>query len=125
MNLRSIANSIITSVNPNIKAIWRRSNGYVTGSDGKRAPAYIDTNVEIQTQALSANTLEFVQGLNIQGVMRLVYMYGNAQGIVKPDERGGDILIFPQTQGQPAQKWKIVTVVETWPDWSHVVVVLQ
>lgn len=125
MNLRKIANGVTRRVNPNTVALWRRSNGYGQLPDGKRIPAYIDTQVEIQPQALSADTLAFTQGLNIQGVMRSVYMYGNVQGIVKSDERGGDILIFPQAQGQPAQEWKVVTVIETWPEWSHVVAVLQ
>ena len=125
MNLRKMANSITRQVNPNIAAIWRQSNGYITGSDGKRVPSYIDTNIEIQPQALSADTLAFTQGLNIQGIMRSVYMYGNVQGVVKSDERGGDILVFAQVPGHPAQEWKVVTVIETWPDWAHVVVVLQ
>lgn len=125
MNLRKIANAYTRNVNPNISATWRKSTGYAVNSDGTCKPVYTDMSVEVQPQAVSGDALAFIEGLNIQGVMRSVYMYGNVQGVVRSDERGGDLLLFPQTPGDPVQTWKVVTVVETWPDWAHVIVVLQ
>lgn len=125
MNLRKIANAYTRNINPNIPAIWRKSIGYTVKEDGTQEPVYEDSTVEINPQAVSGDTLAFIEGLNIQGVMRSVYMYGNVQGVVRSDERGGDLLLFPQTPDKPIQTWKVVTVVETWPDWAHVIVVLQ
>lgn len=125
MNVFGIANAAVQIVNRNIPATWRRSEGYTIDEAGLQIPQYIDTDVSVQSQAVSGDSLAFTNGLDIQGVMRSVYMYGNVQGVVRSDERGGDLLIFPQTPRDPAQVWKIVTVVETWPDWAHVIAVLQ
>lgn len=120
-----IANAAIQAVNEDIPAIWRRSNGYLIDDAGIQIPQYIDTAIKVQSQAVSGDALAFTDGLDIQGVMRSVYMYGNVQGVVRSDERGGDLLMFPQIPGNPNQTWKVVTVVETWPGWAHVIVVLQ
>ena len=125
MDIFGMANSAIQIVNENIPATWRRSNGYLIDNAGIQIPQYIDTDIEVQSQAISGDMLAFTEGLNIQGVMRSVYMYGNVQGVVRSDERGGDLLLFPQTPGNPVQTWKVVSVVETWPDWAHVIAVLQ
>lgn len=125
MNVFGMANTAIQVVNRNIPATWRRSNGYLIDDDGIQIPQYLNTAVSVQVQAISGDALTFSEGLNIQGVMRSVYMFGNVQGVVRSDERGGDLLLFPQTPGDPVQTWKVVTVVETWPDWAHVIAVLQ
>ena len=59
------------------------------------------------------------------GVMRSVYMYGNAAGVVRADNIGGDILIFPEIPNGSNRNWLITQVVETWSDWCHVIVTLQ
>lgn len=120
-----IANAAIQAVNGNIPATWRRSNGYLIDDEGIQIPQYLDTDVFVQVQAVSGDALAFTDGLDIQGVMRSVYMYGNVQGVVRSDERGGDLLLFSQTPGEPVQTWKVVTVIETWPEWAHVIAVLQ
>lgn len=125
MDIFGIANSAIQAVNENINAVWRRSAGYLIDEAGLQEPQYIDESVDVQVQAVSGSSLKFVEGLNIQGVMRSVFMYGNVQGIVRSDERGGDLILFPQVPGDRVQAWKVVTVVETWADWAHVIVVLQ
>jgi hypothetical protein len=66
-----------------------------------------------------------MEGLNIQGVMRSVYLYGNIQGVVRVDQKGGDILQFPETTCGEIKNWKVVNVIETWEDWCHVIVTLQ
>lgn len=125
MNLRSIANQYTQTVNPNIDVTWQKSTGYTTSSSGNRVPTTTSTVVKGQVQAVSAETLRHIDGLNIEGLKRSVYLYGNAQGVVRPDAKGGDFLLFPQVPGAPVQTWKVVQVVETWPDWCHVIAVLQ
>jgi len=125
MNLRGIANKYIQVTNPNQEINWVQSNGYITDDAGKRTPKTITLTVQAQIQALSATDLKHIDGLNINGIMRSVYMYGNAAGVVRADQIGGDILVFPETPKGCNKNWLITQVMETWPDWCHVIVTLQ
>jgi hypothetical protein len=124
-NVRALANKYIQVTNPNQKINWIQSNGYVTDDAGKRTPKTITLTVDAQIQALSATDLKHIDGLNITGVMRSVYMYGNAAGVVRADQIGGDILVFPEVPGGCNKNWLINQVIETWSDWCHVIVTLQ
>lgn len=124
-NVRALANKYIQVTNPNQKINWIQSNGYVTDDAGKRTPKTITLTVDAQVQALSATDLKHIDGLNITGVMRSVYMYGNAAGVVRADQIGGDILVFPEVPGGCNKNWLINQVIETWSDWCHVIVTLQ
>ena len=125
MNLRSLANKYTQITNKNQQINWIQSTGYVTDSAGKRTPTTITLTVEAQIQALSASDLKQVDGLNITGVMRSVYLYGNAAGVVRVDQIGGDILVFPEIPGSTSRNWLVTQVVETWSDWCKVIVTLQ
>ena len=125
MNLRSLANKYTQITNKNQQINWIQSTGYVTDSAGKRTSTTITLTVEAQIQALSASDLKQVDGLNITGVMRSVYLYGNAAGVVRVDQIGGDILVFPEIPGSTSRNWLVTQVVETWSDWCHVIVTLQ
>jgi len=125
MNLRAIANRYIQVTNKNIQINWVQSNGYVTDDAGKRTPKTITLTVEAQVQALSSSDLKHIDGQNITNNMRSVYMYGSAVGVVRADQLGGDILVFPEVPGNCNRNWLITQVAETWPDWCHVIVTLQ
>lgn len=129
MNLHAAVRSIIPAVNPDIDATYRQSTGYTTAADGSRTPTYSDSTVRAQVQALSAGQLRHADQLNIQGVLRTVYVYGNPLGVERPTMRGGDLMLFPQVLGGPTLTWLVYTVNETWaPDaagWGCVGVVLQ
>lgn len=124
-NVRALANKYIQVTNKNQEINWVQSNGYVTDDAGKRTPKTITLTVDAQVQALSATDLKHIDGLNITGVMRSVYMYGNAAGVVRADQIGGDILVFPEVPGGCNKNWLINQVIETWSDWCHVIVTLQ
>lgn len=119
MNLHGIASSAIGTVNPHIRAEMLRSTGYATQADGSRTPTYETTRVMVQIQALSTDELKQVEGLNIQGVKNGVYLNGNWNGAVRVGRQGGDLLKFN------GQTWLAVTVLENWPDWTKLAVVLQ
>ena len=123
--MRGLANKYTRLTNNNIQVNWVQSTGYVTDSAGKRVPTTITLTVEAQVQALSTSDLKHIDGLNITGVMRTVYLYGNAAGVVRADQIGGDILRFPEVPNGTIRNWLITQVVETWPDWCHVIVTLQ
>lgn len=130
LNLHSTVRGAINSVNPDQLGTWRQNVGSTTASTGKRMPVYNDyANVPMQVQALSGRDLQHKDLQNIQGILRAVYMFGNAQGVVRPNAKGGDLLLFPQNLGGPVQTWLVAAVLETWtPDavgWCKVAVVLQ
>ena len=126
INVRGIANAAIQPVNQNISAFYSPSTGYTTNAAGKRASTYgASQTVQVQAQAASGSDLKHVENLNVQNVYRNVRMWGNTQGVVRPDAKGGDILQFPQIPGGAVQTWLVVAVLETWPEWCSVVACLQ
>lgn len=126
MNLHQLVRGPIGAVNPDLVAQFQRSNGYTAGAAAKRTPKYLPAvPVAIQVQPLSGTQIERLVAQNIQGVLHAVYLYGNAQGVVRPSQRGGDLLTFAYPPGAPASSWLIVQVYETWADWSKVAVCLQ
>lgn len=125
MNLHSLVRGAIISVNPDISATLLRSNGYTTDAAGKQTPTFLTFTGKIQVQGVSGKDLEHTDSLNIQGVLRTVYLRGNWAGVVHADQKGGDIMKFPQIPGAAVQDWRVVAIKETWPDWCSVIVCLQ
>jgi hypothetical protein len=122
MDLRGIANGVTSSVNPNEMVTLLRSTGYTIGAGAKQVPAYATpVTGSANVQALDSDDLKQLDGLNIQGVLRAIYLRGELAGVVRPDQKGGDII----QRGDPAQNWLIVKVLETWPNWTKAVIVLQ
>ncbi|MCG2596563.1 hypothetical protein [Achromobacter insuavis] len=120
MNLHGIAGPIIAAVNPMTLATIKYSDGYEIGPGRKQVPKYrVVPDVQAQVQPLSAGDLKHLEAQNIQGVQRSVYLYGDIQGVVRPAEKGGDLLVFG------GQVWLVTVVFETWPDWCKVGVTLQ
>lgn len=125
MNLHGIVRGAITSVNPDIGGQHLTSTGYTTDAGGLNTPLYSSAAVRLQVQGVKPSMLIHMDSLNIQGVLRQVHMYGNTAGIVRADGKGGDILNFPQAKGGAVYSWKVVSVLETFPDWCSLVVQLQ
>jgi hypothetical protein len=130
MNLHGIVRGAINSVNPDITGTWRESTGFAPNAEYTPVPTYTDhTGVTMQVQALSGKDLRHEAFLSIQGVKRSVYLYGNVQGVERPNAKGGDLLLFAENRGGANRVWLVVAVLETWtPDttgWCKVGVVLQ
>lgn len=126
MNLHGIVRGAITSVNPDVLCPYYKSIPYVQDATFKQVPQWAaPVDVPCQIQALKGRDLEHRELVNIQGLLRGVYMYGNTQGVDRSNLKGGDWLVFAQVPGGTLQGWKVVCVLETWPDWSKVAVVLQ
>lgn len=102
-----------------------RSTGFSTSEDFQQVPEYESTTVLANVQALSGSDLQHINGLNIQGTMRKVYLYGDVKAISRPDATGADLLVFPQDPDSSPQTWLVSQVMETWPDWCCVIVTLQ
>jgi len=62
-----------------------------------------------------------LDGLNIQGTVRAIYLRGTLAGVVRPNQTGGDIV----KRKNDAESWLVVKVLESWPDWTKAAIVLQ
>ena len=120
MDLRGLANGVTATVNPNKTVTVRRSTGYTIGAGRKQVPGYADpVTGPAQIQALAANDIKQLDGLNIQGTVRAIYLRGVLAGVVRPDGTGGDLV---EVDGQT---WLVVKVLEGWPTWTKAAIVLQ
>ena len=120
MDLRSLVNDVVQSVNDDEQVTLLQSDGYTIGSGGKRTPKYkTPVTVFAQIQALDGVDLKQIDGLNIQGTIRAIYISGELAGVIRPDQMGGDII---QRNGQD---WLIVKVLESWTNWTKAAMVLQ
>ena len=98
---------------------------------GKLIPSYsTTTGLVMQVQAVSGDELRHVDGLNIQGIYRAVYINGRIEGADRPGMKGGDLLMIPTglTATPPAMDtWLVKEVMEPWDaaGWCKALVVLQ
>lgn len=127
MNLHGIVAGAVGAVNPFIVATIRESDGYTIAGTGKQVPAYkTPVDVRVQVQALEWKEIQQLDAMNVQGERRAVYIQGsNWNGISRIDERGGDLLTFPEVPGGPARTWLVAVVLEKWPDWVKCACTLQ
>jgi len=124
LNLHSLVSGAIGSVNPHILGTYLASSGYVTGAPGKRTPSYAaPVSVRLQVQPLTYKDLVQVEGLNLNGTRRALYIYDRADGVVRSLLKGGDL--FEITTPPNAGTWLIALMLEQWPDWAKAAVTLQ
>jgi hypothetical protein len=124
MNLHAVVGPIISAVNQSTPVTVRISVGTVTNPDGSRTPAY-DSPCEIlaQIQALTTRDLRQMEGLNLQGEMRSIYVMGTLNGVVRVLLKGGDLVTFPD-----GTVWLVTLVPEPWSttaNWTKAVITLQ
>lgn len=125
INVRGIANSMTQSVNPNVDCERWQSTGSTTAVTGKRTPTYAKARITVQAQALSYSDLQQLDGLNIQGVRRAVYCSAQVMSVVRVQQVGGDLLVFPSGVFPEGTTWLAVHVLERWPTWCKVALTLQ
>ena len=121
MNLSDVVAGAVAAVNPRVLCQIRRSTGNTQAAGGKRVPTYADpVPVTAQIQSLTYNDLTAIDGLNIQGVKRAMYLDGDWAGLVRSDRRGGDLITTPD-----GRVWLVAMVLEHWDSWVKVAVTLQ
>ncbi len=131
MNLHGIVRGAINSVNADRPALYLKSTGNSINADFSQTPAYAPAvPVRVQIQPLGKEELRHIEKLNLQGVFRTVFMFGNTQGVVRVLAQGGDLLQFAPFQGQAAQNWKVVGPVDgpwnvEYGGWTKFLVQLQ
>lgn len=120
MDLRGIANAVSNAVNPNMIVTVQSSTGSTIGAGLKQVPTYAaGVTGPAQVQALDNSELRQIAGLNLQGVIRGIYLRGVLAGVIRPNSTGGDIITIG------SQVWLVVKVLETWPLWTKAVIVRQ
>ncbi len=111
------------------KVVVRTSTGYTQDGEGKQIPTYSDATATAQVQALSFKDLVQIEGLNLNGTRRAIYLQGDVDGVSRPQVSGGDLIVFPNDSNVPAHLlgtvWLVAQALETWPDWCKVAATLQ
>lgn len=128
INVRGIANAAIQAVNPNIPVTVKLPNGYTVDPITRRqVPAYITQNAQGQLQALDGDDLGQINGLNIQGTIRAMYLYGSLAGVIRPDGSSQSHVVFTSNEAGVVKEreWGVFKVLESWPDWCKVAIVYQ
>ena len=124
MNLHAVAGPIVGAVNPSIIGLYQASTGSTTAPNGTRSPGYADAvRVEIQMQMLTFKDLQQVDGMNLNGEKRAMYISGRWEGVSRPEARGGDLVTLPDSS-----VWLVSQVLENWATtdcWTKVAVVKQ
>ena len=121
MNLHGIVSGAIGSVNPFVAATVQNSTGSTTNPDGTRTPIYTTVSgVQVQVQALGYRDLQQINGLNLNGTRRKIYLNGALDGVVRSQMRGGDLITLPD-----GSVYLVALVLEQWPDWCSCAVTLQ
>lgn len=126
MNLHSLVRGVITTVNPDSDVQWFASTGNAVSDTGKQTPIYAG-GILLQGQIQPAPTamLSKYDYLQAQGKYYTVYFYGREQAINRVENKGGDLLLFPEVPEGTIRTWLIVQVPEQWPDWCCVLCCLQ
>ena len=111
MNLHAQVSGVIARVNPMQPVTIRRSNGSTQNADFTRVPTYSTTTTIAQIQALTADDLEQLDGLNVQGEKLAIYVNGNLEGVNRADGTGGDLVTLPDSS--------VFLVVKIDEDWNR------
>ena len=120
MNLRSIANSVTTSINPNIDAILRVNEGHTVNDAGKQIPSFTETSITVQPQSLSTQDLEHLNLMSQQGQFIYAYANGRISALRRSLGKGAEQIVFtPYGEDEPVA-WRVKQVIESYPDWVKV-----
>ena len=120
MDLNGLANPAVECVNPNIPVSIQASTGYTIGDGLKQIPSYAAAVSGFgQVQELSSSELKQTEGMNIQGVMRKLYLRSPLNAVIRPNSQGGDLVTIA------GQVWLVMKTLELWPTWCSALIVLQ
>lgn len=122
MNLRNIANSVITGINPNIKAKLIVNDGYEIDDYGNQIPKTEELEITIQTQSLSTQDLQHLNLVSQQGSFLYAYTDHFLFALRRPLQLGQDKLVFKPYGESNETEWLIKQVVESYSNWNKVLV---
>ena len=121
MNLHSIVSGAISVVNPPQSISVRVSTGNTVNADGSVSPSYAaPVKVTANVTALAYNDIIQADSLNIQGVRRKIYINGDIDGLVRAENKGGDLITLPD-----GTIWLVAMITEHWDSWTSAIITLQ
>jgi hypothetical protein len=82
-----------------------------------------DLIIPAQVQPITWRDLQQLEGLNLAGERRKVYLYGATDSVVRVQRKGGDLITIPA--GVNAGTWLVAQTLEQFPDWVSAAVTLQ
>jgi hypothetical protein len=82
-----------------------------------------DLVLRAQMQSLTWRDLQQLEGLNLAGVRRKVYLSGAVDSVVRVNQKGGDLLLV--RGGVNDGLWLVAQVLEQWQGWCCAAVTLQ
>lgn len=126
MNLRAVANSVTSAVNPNVAAKLFISTGN-TIVNYKQVPAYDKAAISAQVQPLTSGDIRLLDSINIQGAQKTIFISGTALAISRIKQRGGDLIVFADGVMPEGNTWLVLASIEQWSQsgWCRVAVILQ
>jgi hypothetical protein len=109
MNLMAAVAGSITAINPYVTVVLSVSTGSIQTPDYRRIPTYNNFPVQAQIQALSNKDLRQLDGVNLGGEIRAIYLYGDVEGVVRAMQKGGDVITTSD-----GTEFLVTQVLETW-----------
>lgn len=76
-----------------------------------------------QIQPITSGDLRQLEGVNLGGVRWKIYLEGEVDGMVRPERKGGDLVVV--AAGKHQGTWLVVQVLEQFQDWACAAIVLQ
>lgn len=120
MNLSGIANSVISGVNPNQKAVLKISTGSTVDDSGKVKPCFTEQAITIQPQSLSTADLDHLNLVNQQGQFMYAYVSGQISAIRRSQGKGAEHIMFTAYGETELSNWVVKQVVESYATWCKV-----
>ena len=121
MNLNSIVSSAIGAINPPVPLSVQISTGTTQDASFKQVPTYaMPVTVMGQVQPLTWRDIQQLDGLNLQGTRRKIYISAHIDGLVRVDNKGGDLIT-----DNCGNTWLVAMVLEAWPSWTSCAATLQ
>jgi len=129
MNLQQITGAYVSAVNPMVPCSVQVSTGNTVAADFTRVPSYAAPVIlQGQIQSLTFRDITQIEGLNLNGTRKAIYLTGKVDALVREENKGGDLITFPD-----GTIWLVAIVLEGWlqhtgsnePGWVKVAVTQQ
>ncbi len=125
MNLHGMVAPYIAAVNPMIAVTIQFSQRNTVADDGTPTPLYsAPVAASAQIQPLTYRDLQQLDGINLQGTRYKFYLYGQVDGVVRAESKGGDLITVPPGN-RHAGVYLVAQVLEQFPDWVSCACTLQ
>ena len=126
MNLRATVNTATRAINPNFTATLFISTGNTT-VNFVQTPTYTQSTVQAQVQPMTTGDIRMLEGLDIQGAEKAIYLNGAALAISRIKKLGGDLIVFANGTLPEGNTWLILANIEQWGGsmWCKVACRLQ